>query len=80
MNILETIGVLTICTIFIVLFYKLYRKIFGYSWNSCPNDHDTMTRYGATFCNKCKNELWAIYYMKTKDSIINAYNLEENIK
>ena len=53
MSILEIIGALTIGIIAIVLLYKLYRKIFGYSWNSCPNDHDTMARYGASKCDKC---------------------------
>ena len=57
MNILELIGAFTIAIIAIVLLYKLYRKIFGYSWNSCPNDHDTMARYGATKCDKCGSEL-----------------------
>ena len=57
MNILEIIGVLTIGVIAIVLLYNLYRRIFGYSWNSCPNDHDTMARQGATKCDKCGSEL-----------------------
>ena len=57
MNILEIIGVFTIGIIVIVLLYKLYRRIFGYSWNSCPNDHDTMARYGAKKCDKCGSEL-----------------------
>lgn len=57
MNILEIIGAFTIGIIAIVLLYKLYRRIFGYSWNSCPNDHDTMARYGAKKCDKCGSEL-----------------------
>ena len=57
MNILEIIGAFTIDIIVIVLLYKLYRRIFGYSWNSCPNDHDTMARHGAKKCDKCGSEL-----------------------
>lgn len=57
MNILEIIGALTIGIIAIVLLYKLYRRIFGYSWSICPNDHDTMARYGASKCDKCGREL-----------------------
>jgi hypothetical protein len=57
MEILEIIGAFTVGIIAIVLLYKLYRKIFGYSWDSCPNDHDTMTRCGAFKCNKCGSEL-----------------------
>jgi hypothetical protein len=57
MNILEIIGISTISIITIVLLYKLYRKIFGYSWNSCPNDHDTLARYGVLKCDKCQNWL-----------------------
>jgi hypothetical protein len=57
MEILEIIGAFTVGIIAIVLLYKLYRKVFGYSWDSCPNDHDTMTRCGASKCNKCESEL-----------------------
>ena len=57
MNILEAIGAFAILIVAIVSLYKLYRKIFGYSWNSCPNDHDTMARYGASKCDKCSSEL-----------------------
>lgn len=37
MNLLEIIGALAIGIIAIVLLRELYRKIIGYSWNSCPN-------------------------------------------
>lgn len=57
MNILETVDLITIGIITLILLYKLYRYLFGYSWNSCPNDHDTMTRQGASMCNKCKSSL-----------------------
>ena len=57
MNILEIIGLLTIIIITIVVLYLLYRYIFGYSYNNCPNNHDTMSRYGATKCNKCGSKL-----------------------
>lgn len=57
MNILEIVGALTISIIAIVLLYKLYRRIFGYNWDSCPNDHDTMARMGAPKCDKCGSEL-----------------------
>lgn len=57
MNVFEIIGALTIGIIAIVLLYKLYRKVFGYSWNGCPNEHDTMARYGASKCDKCGSEL-----------------------
>ena len=50
----EIIGAFTIGIIAIVLLYKLYRRIFGYSWNSCPNDHDTMARHGA----KKMRQMW----------------------
>ena len=32
------------------------RKIFGYSYNSCPIDHDTIARYGARRCDVCKTD------------------------
>lgn len=57
MNFLEIIGILTITIIAIILLYKIYRYIFGYTWNSCPNDHDTMARYGASKCEKCGSNL-----------------------
>jgi len=57
MSILEIIGTITIGSIAIVLLYKLYRRIFGYSWGNCPNNHDTMARYGASKCDKCGSEL-----------------------
>ena len=46
MNMLEIIGLFTIIIITIVVLYLLYRYIFGYSYNSCPNNHDLMARYG----------------------------------
>ena len=56
MNILEIIGIITITLISVICFYKLYRKIFGYSYNSCPIDHDTIARYGARRCDVCKTD------------------------
>lgn len=53
MIIFEIIGILT----FLYFIYKLVINFIGYSWSSCPNDHDTMARQGAKYCNKCKNEL-----------------------
>jgi radical SAM superfamily enzyme len=52
-TILGIIGFIT-CLVYL---YKAYRYFFGYSYDSCPNDHDTMARQGATYCKKCKNEL-----------------------
>jgi len=57
MNILEIVGAFTISILAIVILYKLYRYIFGYTWDSCPNDHDTMARHGANKCDKCGSEL-----------------------
>lgn len=57
MNILEIIGVLSIGIITTRILYKIYRKRFGYNYDNCPCNHDTMVRYGATYCDKCKNKL-----------------------
>lgn len=57
MNFLEILGSLISLIIVIVVSYKIYRYFFGYSWNSCPNDHDTMARYGYEKCDKCKSRL-----------------------
>jgi len=57
MDILQIIGIASITVVVIVVMYSLYRAIFGYSWNSCPNDHDTMARYGSNKCDKCGSEL-----------------------
>lgn len=57
MNILEHIGNSIAFIVITIVLYKLYRYIFGYSWDSCPNDHDTMARHGVSKCNKCGNKL-----------------------
>jgi len=57
MNVLEIIGLFTVCVMGLILLYKVYRWIFGYSWNSCPNDHDTMARQGVLRCDKCNSDL-----------------------
>ena len=57
MIIFEIIGIITVAIIAIVLINKIFRYFIPYNWNNCPNDHDTMTRYGASICNKCGNEL-----------------------
>ncbi len=56
-TILGIIGFLTTGFVAIYLTYKAFRNIFGYSYDSCPRNHDDMARHGATYCVKCKNEL-----------------------
>ena len=51
------VGTITVLIIIIAISYKIYRHLFGYTWNSCPNDHDTMARYGCERCDKCKSNL-----------------------
>lgn len=51
------VGVITFSLIIIILIYKIYRIIFGYSYESCPNNHDDMSRYGSKGnCSKCGTE------------------------
>lgn len=69
MNILEVIGIITIVISVPILLYKLYRYMFGYSWETCPNNHATMTRRGASRCNKCKSSLIYSDYLKEKYGI-----------
>jgi len=60
MNIFEIIGIITVVVILLRLFWKIYRRFFPkkYTWENCPNDHDTMTRYGYSGkCDKCGNEI-----------------------
>ena len=56
---LEIIGALTVGVFSVMAFLKVYRHFVPkkYNWNNCPNDHDTMARYGCRRCDKCKNEL-----------------------
>ena len=40
-----------------VLLYAVMRKT-KYTWQNCPNDHDTMSRHGFSgTCDKCGNHL-----------------------
>lgn len=59
MKTLEIIGALTLSVITIVILWKVYRYFIPkkYNWNNCPNDHDTMARYGSEKCSKCGSEL-----------------------
>ena len=59
MWILSLIGLLTVLSLFLYLLLKLYRYIYPkkYTWDNCPNDHDTMARYEYTKCDKCGSEL-----------------------
>ena len=59
MNTLEIIGASTISIIAIVILWKIYRYFIPkkYNWNNCPNDHDTMARYGSKRCSKCGSKL-----------------------
>jgi hypothetical protein len=59
MLIFEIIGVTAVTIITIVLIDKVFRYFVPkkYNWNNCPNDHDTMARYGSPRCEKCGSEL-----------------------
>jgi len=58
MNILEIIGAITIFVVAIIVLFRTYRYFVPktYTWDNCPNDHDTMSRYGAERCDKCGTE------------------------
>lgn len=53
MIIFEIIGFLSVAVAIFVLLSRAYRIFFGFSPNNCPNNHDTMARYGVKKCNKC---------------------------
>ena len=57
MNFLEKTGITFIVIAVIHFAFKAYNYCFGYKESNCPNDHDTMARQGAKYCNKCKNEI-----------------------
>ena len=59
MLVFEIIGITAVTIIAIVLIDKVFRYFVPkkYNWNNCPNDHDTMARYGSTRCDKCGSEL-----------------------
>ena len=56
----KIIGILTIVYLVIKFLYKYYKKIYPTKITSknCPQDHDTMCRYGATRCNSCNTIFW----------------------
>jgi len=59
MTILGIIGFITIVVIILKIIGSIYRKYNPkkYTWNTCPNDHDTLSRYGCRVCDKCKSIL-----------------------
>ena len=60
MNVLEIIGGLAVFVVLVKTTYRFYRKYYPkkYNWDNCPNDHDTMSRYGYEGkCDKCGNEM-----------------------
>jgi len=60
MKIFEIIGIVGMIITLIVAGYRLHILIFMYSENTCPNDHDNMSRsgnYGMNRCDKCGTEL-----------------------
>jgi hypothetical protein len=60
MSATDFIGVMTIIIFTFWLLIKIFRLIVPkrYNWNNCPNDHDTMARYGYSGrCIKCGNKL-----------------------
>lgn len=59
-NFLEAVGAISLLSVAGTALYKLRTmNATGpvYTWNTCPNDHDTMARYGAKRCDKCGSTL-----------------------
>lgn len=59
MNFLEIVGALALFVLLITIGKNIYRRFvpIKYKWENCPNDHDTMSRYGAKKCDVCGNKL-----------------------
>ena len=55
----EIIGIITVSIIGIIIINKVYRyynpKV--YTYENCPGDHDTQSRYGARKCSICNTTL-----------------------
>jgi hypothetical protein len=61
MNFLEVIGFLTVTIITVKITHSLFRYFFPkkYTYENCPADHDTMSRYGARRCDTCGSKMYS---------------------
>jgi amino acid permease len=56
---IKLLSIIIIVLIILIVLYTLYRKVYPktYNYDNCPNDHDTMDRFGFTgICDKCGHE------------------------
>jgi ABC-type nickel/cobalt efflux system permease component RcnA len=60
MSWLEIMGILFLIIVAVSAFWKVYCRVFPkkYTPENCPQDHDTLNRYGAKRCDTCGNEFW----------------------